>query len=121
MARDLARGVLDTLATQRDAAQGVSNGQKLVPKPPAGATEREQLSAHLQAMAALLRDAELLATGADEGWLANADVGSALTALATAYRGERGTRAFAAVDRALVALKANVNAKLVADWLVLQL
>ena len=72
-------------------------------------------------MAALLRDAELLATGADESRLANADVRPALTSLATAYRGERGTRAFAAVDRALVALKGNVNAKLVADWVVLQL
>ena len=39
----------------------------------------------------------------------------------SAYRGERGTRAFAAVDRALFALQRNAGVKLVADWLVLQL
>jgi DNA polymerase-3 subunit delta' len=120
-ARKLALRVLENASTQKNAAQRVGNGQQLVPKAPAGVTDREQLSTHLQAMAALLRDAELLATGADESGLANTDVRPALTSLATAYRGERGTRAFAAVDRALVALKGNVNAKLVADWLVLQL
>ena len=35
--------------------------------------------------------------------------------------GERGVRAFAAVDRALIALDRNAGVKLVADWLVLQL
>ena len=34
---------------------------------------------------------------------------------------ERGTRAFAAIDRALFALERNAGVKLVADWLVLQL
>ena len=53
--------------------------------------------------------------------LANADVRPALERLTTAYRGERGMRAFAAVDRALVALDRNAGVKIVADWLVLQL
>ena len=72
-------------------------------------------------MAVLLRDAEVLGTGADERTLANADVRPALERLSNAYRGERGTSAFAAVDRALLALRGNAGVKLVADWLVLQL
>jgi len=72
-------------------------------------------------MASLLRDVELLSTGADAGALANPDVRPALERLTGAYRGERGERAFTAVDRALVALQRNASAKIVADWLVLQL
>ena len=45
----------------------------------------------------------------------------ALERLAPAFDGERGARAFAAVDRALVALDRNASVKIVADWLVLQL
>ena len=72
-------------------------------------------------MAVLLRDVEVLATGADQRALANADVRPALERLTTTYHGARGTRAFAAVDRALFALQRNAGVKLVADWLVLQL
>jgi hypothetical protein len=38
-----------------------------------------------------------------------------------AYQGDRGIRAFAAVDAALVALDRNAGVKIVADWLVLEL
>ena len=72
-------------------------------------------------MAVLLRDVEVIATGADEKTLANADVRSGLERLSSTYRGERGTRAFQAIDRALAALQRNAGVKLVADWLVLQL
>jgi len=44
-----------------------------------------------------------------------------LERLAQAYRGDRGLRAFGAVDRALAALDRNASVKIVADWLVLQL
>jgi hypothetical protein len=53
--------------------------------------------------------------------LANADVRPVLERLTNTYRGARGTRAFAAIDRALFALERNAGVKLVADWLVLQL
>ena len=53
--------------------------------------------------------------------LANPDVQPALERLTDAYRGDRGMRAFTAVDRALVALERNAGVKIVADWLVLQL
>ena len=86
-----------------------------------GASERDQLATHLRAMAVLLRDVEVLATRADERTLANPDVRPALERLTNTYHGERGTRAFAAVDRALFALQRNAGVKLVADWLVLQL
>ena len=71
-------------------------------------------------MASLLRDVELLATGADARALANPDVQPRSNGW-RGFRGERGVRAFAAVDRALVALDRNAGVKIVADWLVLQL
>jgi len=119
--RELAQSVLERVAGQHDPARRVESAQQLITKPPSGVTERDQLATHLRAMAVLLRDVEVLATGADERTLANADVRPALQRLTTAYRGERGTRAFAAVDRALFALQRNAGVKLVADWLVLQL
>ena len=45
----------------------------------------------------------------------------ALGRLTKAYAGERGLNAFAAVDRARLALEGNAGVKIVADWLVLQL
>src|SRR5262249_53346682 len=89
-----------------------------------GANDREQLASHLRAMASLLRDVAVLATGADERALANPDVRPTLDRLTAAYRGDRGVRAFAAGGEGLVALGAverNAGVKIVADWLVLQL
>ena len=85
------------------------------------AADREQVSSHLLAMAELLRDVAILSTHANADALANGDARPALDALVPVYRGERGVRAFAAVDRALLALEANAGVKIVADWLVLQL
>jgi hypothetical protein len=53
--------------------------------------------------------------------LANADVRPVLDRLTKPFGGDRGIRAFAAVDRALEALDRNTGVKIVADWLVLQL
>ena len=72
-------------------------------------------------MASLLRDMEVVATGADAGVLANGDVRSEIDRLAPAYTGTRGVDAFAAVDRALDALERNAGVKVVADWVALQL
>ena len=84
------------------------------------AEARERLAACLRAMASLLRDVALVATGGHQDALANADVKPALDRLG-AFQGDRGLRAFAAVDRALVALDRSASVKIVADWLVLQL
>ena len=120
--RDLAAHVLAQASLQNEAARRIAGAQDLLAKTGAGgAGDREQLASHLRAMASLLRDVEVLATGADERALANPDVRPVLDRLAAAYRGGRGVRAFASVDEALVALERNAGVKIVADWLVLQL
>jgi hypothetical protein len=62
----------------------------------------------------------VIRAAADRRLLANPDLAPSLERL-TAFSGERGRKAFQAVDEALAALDRYTNAKLVADWLVLQL
>jgi DNA polymerase-3 subunit delta' len=121
-AREIAQQVLAHAAASDDPRRRIDEAKDLLAKTGAGgASDREQLATHLRAMASLLRDVELLSTRADLRGLANADVRPALERLATTYSGERGVRAFTAVDRALVALERNAGVKVVADWVVLQL
>jgi DNA polymerase-3 subunit delta' len=121
-ARDVAHRVLAQASIQADPARRIDGAKDLLTNTGAGgAGDREQLASHLRAMSSLLRDVEVLATQADARALANPDVRPALERLATTYRGERGIRAFTAIDRALVALERNAGVKIVADWLVLQL
>jgi DNA polymerase-3 subunit delta' len=121
-ARDRAEHVLAQAAASGDPGRRLESAKELLTRPGSGgAAERDHLATHLRAMASLVRDVELLATRADVRALANPDVQPALERLAPAYRGERGVRAFTAIDRALEALKGNAGAKVVADWLVLQL
>jgi DNA polymerase-3 subunit delta' len=81
-----------------------------------GAGEREVLARRLHALASLLRDLEVLAVRADGRWLANGDLAEGLQGLLREFGGERIPRAFAAVDRALMAIERSVNPKAVADW-----
>jgi DNA polymerase III subunit delta' len=123
-ARDVAHRALTQASAQHDPARKIDAAKILLENTGSGgAADREQLATHLRAMASLLRDAEVLATGADDRVLANPDERTALERLGGVYRGERGIRAFAAVDRALVALAPprNAGVKVVADWMVLQL
>ena len=121
-ARDIAQRVLSHASTTPDPARRIDGAKELLIKTGAGgAGDREQLASHLRAMASLLRDVEVLATRADDCALANPDVRPALERLTGAYQGERGVRAFSAIDRALGALERNACVKVVADWLVLQL
>jgi DNA polymerase-3 subunit delta' len=121
-ARAVAQRVLAHASVGQDPARRVEGARELLAKSGGSPnSEREQLSSHLRAMASLLRDVEVLATRADDRTLANPDVRPALERLTEAYQGERGVRAFGAVDRALVALERNASVKLVADWLVLHL
>ena len=121
-ARDIAQRVLAQASAARDAGRRLDSAKELLAKTGAGgATDREQLATHLRAMSSLLRDVEILASGADVRALANPDVQPALERLADAYQGERGMHAFTAVDQALAALERNAGVKLVADWLALQL
>ncbi len=121
-ARGVAERVLTETAAQAAPARRLAAAQTLL----AGtggtaASDRERLASHLRAMGSLLRDAEVMATSADERLIANTDLRPAVERLAGAYRGERGVRAYAAIDQALVAIERNAGVKLVADWLVLQL
>jgi DNA polymerase-3 subunit delta' len=118
--RDVATRVLMGVAAARDARGRLEQARELVAKPNASVSEREQLALHLRAMSSLLRDVALIGAGADTGALANTDVRSDLARL-SAFDGDRGVRAFGAVDRALGALDRNASAKIVADWVLLQL
>ena len=120
-ARDVAVRVLSHAASTDDPRRRIEGAKDLLPKTGGDlAAVREQLATELRAMASLIRDVELLSTSADSRALANPDVQPTIEGL-SAYQGERGIRAFTAVDRALMALDRNASVKVVADWLVLQL
>jgi DNA polymerase-3 subunit delta' len=117
-ARDVALRVLTRSADAADRQRADSAKDLLTGTGSGGNADRERLAVHLRAMESLLRDVELLATGAAGASLANPDVRPSLERL-TAYRGQRGVEAFAALDRALEALDANAGVKVVADWVAL--
>ncbi len=119
---DVAERVLMQAASSSDPARRIEGARDLLGKTSgSGAADREQLASCLRAMSTLLRDVELLSTCADDRGLANVDRRAALERLTRAYGGDRGIRAFQAVDRALVALDRNASVKIVADWLVLEI
>ena len=121
-ARDVALRVLTLAAGSDDGRRRIEIAKDLVPKASGGpaSVERDQLAVYLRAMSSMLRDIEAIAASADDSILANADLLPNLQRL-SAFAGERGRKAFQAVDGALAALDRYTNAKLVADWLVLQL
>jgi DNA polymerase-3 subunit delta' len=122
-ARDAALRALNHAAAADDPRRRIEAAKDLVGGAAGGKTDRDQLAASLRAMASLLRDVELASVGAGSAMsvdLANDDVRPAIGRLG-AFRGDRGLRAFAAVDQALVALERNAGAKIVADWVVMQL
>jgi DNA polymerase-3 subunit delta' len=119
--RQTALQVLEQTARTTDPAGRLAAIKDVVGKKGSPASERDQLAVCLRAMASLLRDIGLLASNADRRVLAHADLEGPLERLARAYDGERSTRAYSAVDRALAALERNASPKIVADWLVLQL
>jgi DNA polymerase-3 subunit delta' len=118
-ARDVAIRVLAQTADAGDAARRSAAGQALVAGAASGAAARDDLAVVLRAMASLVRDVALAGTGARAA-LANPDHAPAVDRL-SAYRGDRGVRAFAAIDRALAALDRNASVKIVADWVAVQL
>src|SRR6266851_1809829 len=131
-ARDVAGRVLGHAASSDDPRRRLEGARDLLAKTGSGgAGDRDQLATHLRAMASLVRDVELLSTSADRRHstrLGAAPTPSRGPALAnpelerlSAYRGERGVRAFTAIEQALVALDRNAGVKIVADWVLLQL
>jgi len=120
-ARETATRVLHHAARAADPVSRLGTAQDLSPKKGSPMNERDQLAASLRIMASVLRDLGMLASRADAGLIANADLRSDLEALSRSYDANRSVRAYTAVDEALAALERNANAKVVANWLVLQL
>jgi DNA polymerase III subunit delta' len=121
-ARDAACRLLEQSARVADPARRLDLVKNLAPSVKGTpAAEREQMAACLRALGSLLRDVGALATGGDRSVLANADLAAQLEPLTRNFDGDRSTRAYLAVDQALVALERNASPKIVADWLVLQL
>jgi DNA polymerase-3 subunit delta' len=120
-ARHVAAHVLLEAVASDDARRRIEAAKQLVVRTGGPASsERDQLAVHLRAMSSLIRDASMLALCGDRSILANPDLDATLARLAS-FAGDRGRRAFEAVDQALAALDRYTNAKLVADWLVLRL
>jgi DNA polymerase-3 subunit delta' len=120
-AREDARRLLEQSARTNDPARRLETTRDLSGTKGTTAADRDQMAASLRALASLLRDLGIVVTQADRRMLANADLESQLEKLSGAFDHKRSVRAFAAVDRALEALKRNASPKVVADWLVLQL
>jgi DNA polymerase-3 subunit delta' len=118
--RTVAAAALTEAAGAADARRRLEAAKTLVGKSGGFASERVQLAAELRVMASLLRDVEAEKAQGARASLANPDVAPSLKRLAS-FRGERGVRAFDAVQEALQALERNASAKIVADWLMLRL
>ena len=120
-AREVAIRVLSLAAAVDDPHRRIEGAKDLLAKTGAGGkNDRDQLVTQLRVMASVLRDVELMATGADRAALANRDMEPALARL-SGFHGDRGIRAFGCLDRAMVALARNASVKIVADWVALNL
>ena len=124
-ALDSAAAALQALARARNPKQRLETAKTLVPerrgKRSSPAADRETLRRRLRAMAALLRDLQLVAAEGASSGLAHADRESDMRALARGCGAARSRQGFATVDRALNALSRNASPKVVVDWLALRL
>ena len=103
----------------RDPRTRLEQAKDLLKGSGTAASEREHLGARLTAMTSLMRDAGLVASGADTQLLANLDRKPIVDSLARTLGVDRIGRIFAAVARAEEALERNVSPKVVADWLAI--
>ena len=120
-ARDTAQRLLQETARTNDPVRRINLARDLTEGKGTPAEERNRLAVRLRSLGSLLRDVGIIASRADRGMLANADLEAQLEKLSSSFDAERSLRAYAAVDRALAALDRNASAKVVADWLLLEL
>ena len=120
-AREAAERILQETARDTDPVKRIHLARDLTDGKGTPAEERNRLAVQLRSLGSLLRDVGIIASGADRVMLANADLEARLETLSSSYDAERSLRAYAAVDRALAALDRNASAKVVADWLLLEL
>jgi DNA polymerase-3 subunit delta' len=119
-AREAAAELLETVAASRDPRRRLDGAKSLSGAARAG-SDRDDLARRLRALSSILRDLGILLSRADERALANADLRPRFERLLRSFDGDRALRAFAAVDRALMALDRNASPKIVADWLAFQI
>lgn len=119
-AREAACEILQQAARSADPSRRIDAAKALAARK-TSLGERDQLAVVLRVLASLLRDIAILATGGDARLLANADLTPELQRLSSTFGPQRTARTCASVDRALGALDRNASAKVVADWLVLEL
>ena len=115
--RETAMLLLQRTSSRADVATRLQAAAAVVTSPSRKERTREDLSVILRMTASLLRDVEAINAGAEARVLANPVMAEDLSALAPAFAGDRARAAFAAVDRALVALQRNAGTKVVAEWL----
>ncbi len=116
-----ARALLTMAARGGDPSRRVLAVKDLFPKKSSPGGDREHLAVRLRALGTLLRDLTILLVGGSRELLVNGDLEGDLASLGTSFDADRATRCYAAVDRALTALERNASAKIVANWLVVQL
>jgi DNA polymerase-3 subunit delta' len=120
-AREAAQRLLEQSARVSDPVRRIEAVKDFLGSKTAGQAEREKLAACLRVLASMLRDVSVLVEGGDVRVLANPDARRELDAVARSFDSERTTRAYQAVDEALLAVDRNVSPKVVIDWLALQL
>jgi len=120
-AREAAERILQATARDSDPVKRIHLARDLTDGKRTPAEERNRLAVRLRSLGSLLRDVGIIASRADRAMLANADLEARLEQLSSSFDAERSQRAYAAVDRALAALDRNASAKVVADWLLLEL
>jgi len=120
-AREAAQRLLQDTARSTQPAQRIAIAQNLTAGKGTPAEERNRLAVRLRSLGSLLRDIGIIASRADRSMLANADLEPQLEKLSASFDVERSLRAYTAVDQALAALGRNASAKVVADWLLLEL
>ena len=124
-ARESALALLAAVTGARDTKARLEGAKGLLDRKSRGGTagkaRRQELAHRLRALASLLRDVTLLASGADRAALANPDLQDRFTPLVRPAAAKWGVAAFAAVDEALAATERNASTKVVADWIACQL
>src|SRR6185295_16561830 len=101
-AREVARRVLTHAAADASPGKRLDGAKDLLAKTGAGgAADREQVKAHLAAMASLLRDLVAIGARADDAVLENVEIKGALERLAPAYKAQRSIAAFGAINTAI--------------------
>ncbi len=118
--REVAAALLRSVAPGR-LPQRLEGAKAFVAGTRAAAADRATLADRLRAVSSMLRDLGILASRAEHGLLANADIREQLDALLPAFAADRVLRAFSSVDRALSALERNASPKIVADWVALEI